>query len=662
FIMAFFIMHAAEAQLPDKENDSLKTYLLTANEDTNKVITLITLGNNLEWTDTDKALAYGMEALALTTKLQYATGLARANYLLGNLYMDKNDFTISKSYLDQSLRQFEALGRPAMSGKANNAMASWYYVQGDYWNASHFFGKALDIFTQLKDSIREVTVLQNLTACLGVVKQYDKAIFLNKKMIGIFEKWNDSLRLTLSLQSLVFNYTESGRLSDAKPIIPRLTVLAGVLKDASYRTTTFNIIGRFYYFAKQYDSAIIFYERARHQNAASLYDEALYDIYMGQAMLKKSNTKLAGEYLHRGLEKARTSGSIDLVYALHISLAEYYESIKDYKNAYLSMKEFSKSNDSILTSETRQYATYLEANYENEKKERLILDLKLSNTMNELVVSKRKRLLWAVGIGSVGVLLIAVLLLRSGRQKRMIIEKDRALKDEQIRFLERQQQVTSLQAMITGQETERSRIARDLHDGLGGLFSTIKMYFSSLAHEQPQLSKNTLFIKSMELADSASLEMRRIAHNLMPETLVRLGLVNAVQDLCDQINIGGLLKISFQVYGMEQRLNSNVEMVLFRILQEILNNIIKHAHATEVIIQFNKHPDRLTITIEDNGRGFNVAEVSGKDHAGIQTIQSRVDYLNGHLNIESTQGIGTTVVMEFLLDRTIIGNNQEKPL
>lgn len=206
--------------------------------------------------------------------------------------------------------------------------------------------------------------------------------------------------------------------------------------------------------------------------------------------------------------------------------------------------------------------------------------------------------------------------------------------------------------MITGQETERSRIARDLHDGLGGLFSTVKMYFSTLQHERPELSNDPLFTKSFELADTASVEMRRIAHNLMPEVLLKLGLVNAVQDLCNNINAGRLMIISFQYYGMEQRLNSSIEVMLYRIIQELLNNIIKHAEASEVIIQFNRHSDRLTITVEDNGRGFNVSDVS-VGTAGISTIKNRVNYLNGQLNIDSKSGVGTTVIMEFLLNASV---------
>ena len=131
--------------------------------------------------------------------------------------------------------------------------------------------------------------------------------------------------------------------------------------------------------------------------------------------------------------------------------------------------------------------------------------------------------------------------------------------------------------------------------------------------------------------------------------MIKLGLINAVQDLCNNINAGRLLKISLQQYGMESRLQASMEIMLYRIIQELMNNIIKHSQATEVIVQFNRHSERLTITVEDNGSGFNIDEATAKNNAGINTIKSRVSYLNGELNIDSKKGVGTTVIMDFLL-------------
>ena len=168
--------------------------------------------------------------------------------------------------------------------------------------------------------------------------------------------------------------------------------------------------------------------------------------------------------------------------------------------------------------------------------------------------------------------------------------------------------------------------------------------------ENENLKTNPLFSKSYDMVNTASEEVRRIAHNMMPEVLIKLGLVQASKELCNSISAGKLLQVSLQSYGMEKRLNASTEIMLFRIIQELLNNIIKHANATEAIIQFNRNDKRLSVTVEDNGRGFNLNETDDKTHAGLESVQNRVTYLNGKLSIESEKEIGTTVMMDFLIN------------
>jgi signal transduction histidine kinase len=179
------------------------------------------------------------------------------------------------------------------------------------------------------------------------------------------------------------------------------------------------------------------------------------------------------------------------------------------------------------------------------------------------------------------------------------------------------------------------------------------MYFSTLQHNNPQLSNDELFQKGYAIIDTASVEVRRIAHNMMPEVLMKLGLVNALKDLCDSITSGKLLTVSLEVHGMNARLNSTTEIMLFRIVQELLNNIIKHANATEVIIQCVRDQGRLSVIVEDNGRGFNTANADAHTHAGIDTVKNRVDYLKGTMTIDSQKNVGTTVMMDFLINEEL---------
>ena len=325
----------------------------------------------------------------------------------------------------------------------------------------------------------------------------------------------------------------------------------------------------------------------------------------------------------------------------------------DYKSALKYAELNKKYADSATNEVSQQTSLSLEARYETKKKEIEIADLRIKNTEKELQAVKRNQFILIAGTSAAGIILLLGFLYYNSNNKKIIAQKEQGLQKVHIQFLEGQQQVISLQSMVNGQEAERTRIAKDLHDGLGGLFSTIKMYFNTLKHDEPVLQNHDLFSKSYALIDTASVEVRRIAHNMMPETLVKLGLIHAVQDLCSNVSAGKVLMVTLQSYGMEHRFSPSVEIMLYRIIQELINNIIKHAKATEAIVQFNRTEERLSVTVEDNGCGFKLHDANNKNHIGLETIKSRINYLNGNMSIDSQQGIGTTIMMEFLITKEI---------
>src|SRR5688572_25398006 len=173
------------------------------------------------------------------------------------------------------------------------------------------------------------------------------------------------------------------------------------------------------------------------------------------------------------------------------------------------------------------------------------------------------------------------------------------------------------------------------------------MHYSTLQQETPAIRDNPLYKKTLDLINNASDELRKVAHNMMPEVLMKVGLSEALKDFCNTINAGKLLHINLQTYGMEKRLSGPTEVMLYRIIQELVNNIIKHADATEALIQINRDEKRLSLTIEDNGKGFDTKEAEEKRSMGMATVKSRVDYLNGKMTIDSRKGVGTTVMIDF---------------
>jgi len=156
------------------------------------------------------------------------------------------------------------------------------------------------------------------------------------------------------------------------------------------------------------------------------------------------------------------------------------------------------------------------------------------------------------------------------------------------------------------------------------------------------------FERSMDMLDSSIKEMRRVAHNMMPEALVKFGLDTALKDFCNDINQSGALKINYQSIGLEGvELDQIVSITIYRIIQELINNSIKHAAATSAIVQLTKNDDQLSVTVEDNGKGFDTAILTAAKGIGWSNVQNRVEFLKGKLDVNSSPGNGTSILIEF---------------
>jgi signal transduction histidine kinase len=197
-------------------------------------------------------------------------------------------------------------------------------------------------------------------------------------------------------------------------------------------------------------------------------------------------------------------------------------------------------------------------------------------------------------------------------------------------------------------EKERSRLAKDLHDGLGGMLSGIKLTLGSFSGNMVLPVENAaIFTKVIHQLDNTIEEMRRVAHSMMPEALLRFGLSEAIQDYCDGINESNIIKMKFTEIGLNGDIEKPTEVVLYRIMQELSNNAIKHAAAKNIFIQLDKHEKGLTLTVEDDGKGFDITQIKKGD--GLQNIQSRIDYLKGSMEIHSKPGEGSTFIIEIPL-------------
>jgi signal transduction histidine kinase len=650
FPLLILIFSDAAGQLQQQQIDSLVTELAKAKDDTNKVNMLKTLGNEIM--DPGKALPYALQGYELSRKLEFKKGIGTMAYIAGFLYQNLGNYNISDSFLNIAEVQFRQLNLPGQLAKIEHARGVKAYKQGNYWAASDFFARNVRIFEEIKDSSSALIAYQSLIAVLGQVKNHEKAVEQSKKVIKLAEAKNDTLSIHYSLQVLVTNLIYAGRMSEASEYITSLRKIAEITADQSLAADIFNTVGTYYYRNNNFNEAALNFEKASKisEKLGDKYGEANHKNSLGQAYLKLGKLPESEKTLIRAATLAKETGDRRAEHNISFSLSTYYQNKKDFRNAYNQLYHHLELKDSILKDETRNYTTYLEASFEASKKENEILRLKKLQQQKDFEISRRNTYL-SIGAGLLAALIIILYLLkRNYSHKQKLARQQSDLLEEKLRIIEKEQQVSSLQSMINGQETERTRIAKDLHDGLGGIFSTVKMHYSTLQMETPDIKENPLYRKTLDLINNAADELRRVAHNMMPEVLLKMGLIEALQDFCNNINSGKLLTITLQSFGMDKRLGGSTEIVLYRIIQELINNIIKHAYATEALLQINREGNRLSLIIEDNGRGFDTKEAEDKRTMGITTIKNRVDYLNGRLTIDSRKDIGTTVMIDLLLN------------
>jgi signal transduction histidine kinase len=331
-------------------------------------------------------------------------------------------------------------------------------------------------------------------------------------------------------------------------------------------------------------------------------------------------------------------------------MAEYCRMTGNLKGAFEHLKKYDLIKDSLQNETSLKRIDFLEARYESEKKQTAIDKLEKETQLQSLSIKKKSSLNYFL-IGSLAALMIVGFLgYRNFRHRQQFAKQQDELQQQRIRELEKDKQLVAVDAMLQGQEEERSRLAKDLHDGLGGLLSGVKFSLSNMKDNLIITPENmTVFERSLDMLDTSIKELRRVAHNMMPELLTKFGLDEALKEYCNSINATDLLSVKYQSVGMDTRIEKSAEIIIYRIVQELLNNILKHAAAKEAMVQLVKEEGRLSIIVEDDGKGFETALIKNNKGAGLTSIQSRVDYLKGQLDIHSEEGKGTLVNIEINL-------------
>ncbi|MEO8760363.1 MAG: sensor histidine kinase [Bacteroidia bacterium] len=640
--LLLFVLANLMGYSQNKAIDSLKNVLANAKEDSTKLKTLNGLFTAFRATDATLAKNYANEAVVQGEKTPNAKNNALALYNKAVFNGELGNFDSSDSLLEKSMQVYTQIKDVKGVAYCLMALGNNHYDKSEFVAALNFYLKS----ALLRDSIHDKKGLSGSYIWIGNV--YHNGLFQDVMALNYYNK---ALKLQLELNDeayLSFTYNNIGNAYYGLKKYPE--ALGNMLKSVSIKekqgnrkglAASYNNIGSVYYDLGEYDKALDYYNNSLKIRIEFKDPSGIATSYvnMGNVYLKKKDFTQAVSLHKMALEKAKEALYKEGIKEALVGLAAAYEGKKDFAQALDYLKQAKTAQDSLLNQGFVAQIADAQTKYETEKKENENKLLQKDNEVKNIQISKG-RLTQLFLVGGI-LLLVVVFYLLYNRNK---LKQKQAMNAE----LLHQQELRS-KAIIEAEEKERTRIARELHDGIGQQLSAAKLNISGL---QASLNTNkdeekVMIQNAIDLIDESVKEVRVVSHSMMPNALIKSGLVSAVREFINKISSSGSLKVNLEIIGLTERLEQTIETVLFRVLQELVNNIIKHAQASQVSIQLIRHETELTILIEDNGVGFNVDKVLEKEGGiGLKNIQSRVAFLNGEVFFDSQPNKGTTVTIE----------------
>ncbi|MBI2966682.1 MAG: DUF5112 domain-containing protein [Bacteroidetes bacterium] len=633
-IFVFFLCSYYYAQ--SGSVDSL-LHRLTDAKGTEKVKILSDLCWEYRYSSVDSSLLFGHKALKLAETLNYPAGIAQTCNDLGVVYMMKGDYDLAVKLFYRALMWRKELNDSTGIAAVLNKIGMIHKERGRLDSALACFISALDIYEKIRHTQGIAHMLNNVAVVYMLQQNYDSALEYFFKSLKIKEKQKDDYGISGTLLNIgnIFYYKRSYR--NAIPYLLSGIEYAKKVNELLYIGQGLNNIGSCYLELQVYDTALQYLTEAL-PIRLQLQDkkgEASTLINLANCYLHLKHFLKAEQYMSDALKMAQEIGAKQEIMNAHLNLSLLYNTTGEQEKAYEEHIEYSAMRDSILNEERNNQIASMQVRYETEKKEKEIAVQKLQISHQQLALNRRKvEVIFLSGI--------ILLLFFSGflfyRQQRL---KRRHLRE--VALME--QKDIHMRAMVEGEEHERRRLAGDLHDGLGQMLSTLKMNVSSVLPDNgavPPEEKE----KTLNLIDEACNELRSVSHNLMPATLIKAGLIPALHEIIEKINHTGNLQVILITHGLEKRMDNSKEINIYRIIQELLNNGLKHSGATEIIVQLTRDERELTVTVEDNGKGFDVPAAGEASGIGWKNILSRIAFLKGAVNVDSQPGKGTTVAMD----------------
>lgn len=646
-LISFLLLRTASLA-QDREIDSLVEIYKSGRPDSIRLQALNKLFEVYRYSDDSLAVKYAGLSIDLASASHNGAGLALALYNKAVLESEHGNFDSSDQYVTRALKTYNSIADKTGAAKCQMAFGFNRYDQGYFPEALARFIEAAKYMESAKNNkgISSAYIWIGNVYNNGLLKPREALVYYSKAL-RIQQESGDAQNMAFTLNNIGNVNFFLKAYDSALVYYKRSADLKEKLGNRKGLSASYNNIGNVYNDLGQYADALGYYKRSLEIRVEFGDKKGIVtsNINIGNVFIKRKKFREAIAYHTSALLSAEEIGDKEGMKEAANGLSTSYESIGDSKKALDYFKYSARVNDSLVNRDFNERIAEMQTRYETEKKEAENKALKGLNTISALEIMREKQKNFIKNI----IIAAALLILAMLSYLAYVISRKRKIQQEAELVAERgKQKELRINAVIEAEEKERRRIAQDLHDGIGQILSAAKLNLSSL---EPSIAKGNhpqelAFKNTLDLIDDSVREVRSVSHNMMPNTLIKLGLATALREFITKIGGFPELKIDLEIVGLDKRLEENTETVLYRVIQEAVNNILKHANANKIGIQLIRHDNELSVVIEDNGVGFDVQKINEFSGIGLKNIVSRVEFINGKVHFDSTPGKGTTVVID----------------
>lgn len=639
----FFVFVQLPAQTQELV-DSLEQQLSQAENDIDRIYWL----NRLTWVNLlnnpDQSEIYNSKARELAESMGDSLAMARSHHYDGIRFRLAGSYELAIEHLNSALEIFEKTqNQVGISGALFN-LGVVYSNLGYYGLSLEYYQRHFHMSEEQQDTTQMADGLNSMASVHRKMQNYDKAIERYHEALELLEVRDQLWNLTNVKSNLGNLYLELNRPDDAEPYIRAALKNNHTLDDKWGLGYSYIALGHLYQMKGMADSAeVAFIESLSLRRSLNLQLETAESlIALSELYSEMNQPETAIPFAEEGLSISTAIGALEAMTNAHRVFAEIASQLGQFETSIIHLKHHSALRDSASTLEKSRIAGELEAKFETARKDRLLALNALEIAESKATTRRQNTLIqWGLGSAIAITFLLGLFIINLRTRRKLTLAE--------LNNLKREKEVATLKSLMAGVEQERARIARDLHDGLGAHLAAVQLQFDHLKPEADEEEKRVQFQHAIKQLNDASKEVRRIAHHMSPEILSRFGLKTALESFIDEINATKSLQVNWINLGLNDRLADDLELTVYRVIQELLSNIMKHSNATEALVQVQLTEDQLSITVEDNGKGYDSSESANGEGVGLSNLRSRIALFNGRIDIDSSPLSGTSVFIEFNL-------------